>query len=32
MVNEKYDVGGLCKAMPSKLQALVDSGGDKLSK
>ena len=32
MVNENYDVEGLCRALPSRVQKLVESKGDKLNK
>ena len=30
--NEHYDVEGLCKELPKRLQELVDNGGCRLSK
>ena len=32
MVNENYDVEDLCRALPSRVQKLVESKGDKLNK
>ena len=30
--NETYDVAGLCREFPSRLQACIDSGGERLNK
>ena len=32
LVNAKYDVAGLCRQFPSRLQAGIDGGGERLSK
>ena len=29
-VNEKYDVEGLCRKLPGRLQKIVDAGGDRI--
>lgn len=29
-INEHYDVGGLCRSLPKRLQDLVDGGGERL--
>ena len=29
-INEKYDVEGLCRKLPGRLQKIVDAGGDRI--
>ena len=31
-INDEYDVEGLCKALPARVQSLHDAGGGKLGK
>ena len=31
-INEKYDVAGLCRQLPGRLQTLVDREGDRIGK
>ena len=32
IINEKYDVAGLCRELPDRLQTLVDREGDRIGK
>ena len=31
-INARYDVDGLCKGFPARLDAVLERGGDRLSK